>query len=112
MLKLKLIKVTQCFVLPVAAFVITCGFVIKVNKVADSLQSEKTADKPLLNKFELLCKKIGRVNGNYTLGGIINIDDKASTETNMKNIQFLFCKQGDEFYYKLGNTVTLNEQGV
>ncbi len=69
-------------------------------------------DKAVLNKFELVCKKMSDVKGNYTLGGIINIVDKASPANAMDHISFLFCKQGDEFYYRLGKTITLNAQGV
>ena len=79
---------------------------------ADTAKRVPEPDKALLSQFELLCKKMEDVKGDYTLGGVINIIDKVNPADRMDHVGFLFCKQGDEFYYKLGNTVTLNEQGV
>ncbi|WP_214073228.1 hypothetical protein [Mucilaginibacter sp. dw_454] len=78
----------------------------------DTLRHAAEPDKALLAKFELLCKKMRDIKGNYTLGGIIDINDKANPADRMNHVSFLFCKQADEFYYQLGKTVTLNEQGV
>ena len=64
----------------------------------------------ILARFETVCKKMTDVKGNYTLGGVMNIIDKAAPATDMKNVDFLFCKKRDEFYYKLGTTTTINEQ--
>lgn len=69
-------------------------------------------DPALLSKFELLCKQVGNTDGNYTLGGVINITDPSNPKANLNHIGFLFCKQGDEFYYRLGQTETVNEQDV
>jgi hypothetical protein len=69
-------------------------------------------DQALLARFEILNKKLSNVKGNYTLAGIININDHANPEAKMVNVKFLFCKHGDDFFYKLGTTATINEQGV
>jgi hypothetical protein len=115
MLKVKIYKVTACLV--ILMLVTVCGFaqqkiISKPIKQRDTVGHEPAPDKALLNKFELLCKKMSNTNGNYTMAGIINIVNKANPDDKMENVDFLFCKQGDEFYYKLGQTTTIDEQGV
>jgi hypothetical protein len=73
-------------------------------------QQVPAEDKALLAKFEAVCKKMTATKGDYTLAGVMNIVDKADPVTAMRNVDFLFCKKGDEFYYKLGTTATINEQ--
>lgn len=74
--------------------------------------TDTVPDKAVLEKFEQVCKKMNDVKGNYTLGGVINIIDRANPAGAMDHVNFLFCKQGDEFYYQLGKIITLNGQGV
>jgi hypothetical protein len=78
----------------------------------DTIKRQAGADQKLLNVFESLCKKLSNVKGNYTIAGTISITDYANPTGNMKDVGFLFCKQVEDFYYKLGTTVTLNEQGA
>jgi hypothetical protein len=68
----------------------------------------QSPDQVLVAKFEQVCRQFSNFKGNYTLAGIINISGVALP---MKNIPFRFCKQGKEFYYLLGKTITLNESG-
>jgi hypothetical protein len=75
-------------------------------------QAQPAPDPALLEKFERLCRQISDVKGDYTLGGVFNILDKANPAAKMDNVDFLMCKQGNEFYYRLGQTITLNEQGA
>jgi hypothetical protein len=85
------------------------GYAISVHKATDTVP---VPDKAVLDKFEQVCKKMGDVKDNYTLGGVINITDHANPAEAMDHVNFLVCKQGNEFYYRLGKTITLNEQGV
>jgi len=84
---------------------------LRPQKMKDTISLAPAPDKALLDKFNLLCKKMADVQGDYTLGGVINIVDKANPADKMDHVEFLFCKKGDEFYYKLGETLSLNEQG-
>lgn len=73
-------------------------------------QQGPVRDGLIMARFETVCKKMTDVKGDYTLGGVMNIIDKANPATDMKNVDFLFCKKRDEFYYKLGTTATINQQ--
>lgn len=69
-------------------------------------------DKALLAKFRLVCRQLDDFKGNYTMGGIITVDNKSAPGQKITKTDFLFCKNGEEFFYKMGRTITLNEQGV
>jgi hypothetical protein len=58
--------------------------------------------------FEKICDKMKQAKGDYTIGGLINLTDPVHPEQSIKNAPFLFCKQGDQFYYRLGTTETIN----
>jgi len=88
-------------------FFIAAGFVCSGYMHARAADTAK-----IIRKFTLLCNNIRDVRGDYTLAGVISIDDKASPRANMDHVHFLFCKQGGEYYYQLGATVTLNENGA
>ena len=114
-MKWKKLNIVCCLLPVLVAFIpalARCAGNTKINRGADSVQRAPMPDKTLLAKFELLCKKMNNVGDNYTLAGEININDKTDPAGKMNHVGFLFCKQGDEFYYRLGNTVTMNEGGV
>lgn len=90
-----------------ATFVVMCAIV-----TGFSQGREPAPEQSLLKKFEILCKTIGDVRGNYTMAGVINITDHANAASAMEHMLFVLCKQGDEFYYRLGTTATINEQGL
>jgi hypothetical protein len=60
----------------------------------------------------MLCKKISNVSGNYTIGGIIDINDEANPADKITHAAFLFSKKSDKFYYRLGATVSINQPGI
>jgi len=103
MLKVKKTKILGSLCILMLMIAAASGF-------AQSVEPEP--DKALLARFEAVCKEIGNIKGSYTLGGVMSVDDKANAGNKMQNVQFLFCKQGDDFYYQLGTTATLNGQGV
>jgi hypothetical protein len=78
----------------------------------DSAGKNKLSENALLNKFKQVCKQFNGNKKNYTLAGIMNVHDKRNPDTEMKNVNFLFCKSGGDFYYRVGQTVTINEQGL
>jgi hypothetical protein len=87
-------------------------YAYKMVRKQDTVKQAPDPDKALLSKFKMLIRKIGDVEGNYTLAGVINIVDHANPKERMDNVKFLFCKHGDEFYYRLGTIATINEKGV
>lgn len=100
--------------LKVKQIIIKYGLAIALLSVTVQLVfgQQVAPDPVLLGKFELLCKQIARTEGNYTLGGEINIVDKANPDDQMDHVPFLFCKRNNEFYYRLGKTATINEQNA
>ncbi|MGZ3890283.1 MAG: hypothetical protein ACXVI9_07245, partial [Mucilaginibacter sp.] len=70
-------------------------------------------DSKLLDQFESICKKYDSLSkGNYTMAGILNMTDGADTADRINHIAFAFCKAGQDFYYKMGHTEVVNEQGI
>lgn len=65
-----------------------------------------------LKTFKKLCDQIKDCRGDYTLAGVINIANPTNPALEIKNVVFLFSKHGDQFYYRLGTTETINGQGV
>jgi hypothetical protein len=117
MLNVKKLQIIATLTMLMVTFIFARGLaqqttVSKLNKGADTSKYQQTPDKALVGKFEMLCKKMTNIKGNYTVAGIINMSDKARPADKMENIRFLFCKKGDEFYYRLGSSATVNEQGV
>jgi hypothetical protein len=69
-------------------------------------------DSVLVKKLATLCHNLRTVATNFTQAGVITITDKAAKDHQTENLDFIFCKRGDQFYYKLGNAVMLNESGI
>lgn len=105
MMKMKRLRIISALFILLLLITVSSGY----GKTRDTVPAP---DKAILEKFEQVCKKMNDVKGNYTLGGVINIIDRANPADAMDHVDFLFCKQGDEFYYRLGKTITLNEQGL
>jgi hypothetical protein len=75
-------------------------------------QPTSQPDKAILEKFDKVWKHMPDVKKNYTMAGTINVNDKAMPANDIKTISFLFCKQADDFYYKLGTTISINRDGA
>ncbi len=80
-------------------------------KREDSIRTA-VIDPVLLSKYKAVFKKYDTLKTSYTISGTINIIDQADTSGNMHHVDFLFCKAGDRFYYKLGTTETINSGGL
>ena len=65
-----------------------------------------------LKVFEKLCDRINDYRGDYTLAGVIDIKNPTDPALEVKDVSFLFCKLGSQFYYRLGTTESINEQGM
>jgi hypothetical protein len=77
-----------------------CGQAVKAGAVARINDT--------LAIFEKLSNQIKDAKGDYTLGGTIDLIDPVNPVNDIRNTEFLFCKRGNEFYYKLGTTETIN----
>jgi len=69
-------------------------------------------DKVLLEKLERLGKHYDTLKQAYTIKGTISMRDKADTVSPVKNVVFIYCKKGKELYYRLGETETINANGM
>ncbi len=87
--------------------------IFRPSDVADTAwREQQEPDKVLLAKFQQLCKKMSEIKDSYTVAGTMNIIDHANPRDKMENVKFLFCKKGDQYYYLLGTTATINEDGI
>lgn len=89
------------------------GNTVVAFKVKETLARKFVYDKKLLATYERVTKYYDSLSKkNYTMSGTLNLTDGADTSDNLKGINFLMCKVGEEFYYRLGKVETINEDGV
>lgn len=72
----------------------------------------KVFDNALLKRLDNVFKNLDFGRPAYTLSGTITVVNKEDSTENMKNVYFLISKKGGDFYYKEGETETINEEGV
>lgn len=71
-----------------------------------------TYDVALLDTFSRIASSLDIRNQPCTYSGEVSITDKADTTLNMKKVSFLFSQNGQDCYYKYGNTELLNAGGI
>lgn len=69
-------------------------------------------DTVMLKKFKAISESLNIKDKACTYSGVINIVNKADTTQTVKNVRFLFCKRDQNCYYRMGNTETLNNNGI
>jgi hypothetical protein len=69
----------------------------------------KEYDPLLLKKFNTLSDHMNSGAHACTYSGVMNIEDGSDTANTIKSLDFLFCRNGRNCYYKYGNTETINE---
>jgi hypothetical protein len=69
-------------------------------------------DPLLLKKFETVCHELDFNRRHCSYSGTISITDGKDSSNTVLDIKFLFCKAGSDFYYQLGNTETLHQNGL
>jgi hypothetical protein len=67
-------------------------------------------DTVLLKKLDVVLKTFTMEH--YTLSGYFDMINKADTSEKVTNTGFLICKDGNNFYYKMGKTIALQESGL
>jgi len=96
----------------ICAALIGCLLTIPFSKGKGQSVQRGGNDTVLVNKLSLLCKKMRHIAPNFTQSGIISITDESAKDHQTDDLGFMFCKQGNEFYYKLGKAIMLNENGL
>ena len=75
-------------------------------------KQEHTYDPELLARFEKIGTQMDFNKQHCTYSGVINVDDGSDTTLTVHGIEFLFCRSGKDFYYRMGNTETIHENGL
>jgi hypothetical protein len=84
----------------------------KIRPSIPAMRKTPAFDPILLRKYEALSLLYDTVRASYTMAGVINLHDPADSAANMKDVAFFFSRSGDNFYYKLGTTMTINMEGL
>jgi hypothetical protein len=69
-------------------------------------------DSVLLKKLDKVFKNLDFGKLSYTLSGNITVVNSVDSAETMKNVFFLISKSNKDFYYKEGETETINEDGA
>jgi hypothetical protein len=72
----------------------------------------KKYDEGLLAKLNSILNVFDEQRRSYTIAGTINTLDKADTSEKMNSVSFQLCKDGSDFYYKMGTTEAISEKGI
>lgn len=72
----------------------------------------KVYDTVLLAKFDQLLQTLDFSKNTFCFEGKYNVVDGTDTTNNVRDLKFLFCRAGNNFYSKLGNTETINQNGI
>lgn len=82
---------------------------VKTDTVANKLP---VYDEALLKTFRNVLSQFSAAKKTYTIAGTITLINKADTAENMNNVEFVICKNGDDFYYKQGAAESLNKDSL
>jgi len=79
---------------------------------ASVVNKEKSYDPEVLKEFELVTGAFDANRNEYLLSGTITTSNTSDSSANAEKVDYLFSKKGKEFYYKLGETETVNANGI
>lgn len=85
---------------------------VKAYKPVARKKKEHLYDPVLLRQFELLSAQLDFNKPHCTYSGVINVVDGGDTAAAVHNLEFLFCRSGKDFYYRMGNTETVHDDGI
>jgi hypothetical protein len=69
-------------------------------------------DTVVLKRFTTLLQTLDFNKSNFSYAGRFNITDGKDSLANVRDLPFLFCRAGKDFYSKVGNNEVVNEDGV
>jgi hypothetical protein len=80
--------------------------------MVDTIAQKISYDTALLKKFRTVCRSFDVKKEVFTYSGTVSIHDGADTANNVQGLTFFYSRKGNDYYYKNGNTETLNAEGV
>lgn len=72
----------------------------------------QTLDTGLVRQLERALNQFDPNKPMYTITGSIDVTDKGDSTKNAASIDFVLCKKDSAFYYRIGKTEAINENGV
>lgn len=78
-------------------------------QVTTEKKPEITYDSVLLMKFTGTIRSLDFNRHPCTYAGVINLDDPNDTTNTVHHLNFQFCRAGDDYYYRLGNTEMIHQ---
>lgn len=84
---------------------------VETKAKTDSLKTPKL-DTQILAKFAKACQQFDPNQKEFLLIGILNVVDGADSSQKINNATYVLSKEGEDFYFKLGETETINANGL
>ena len=69
-------------------------------------------EKALLTRLETVFQKHNAEDESYTISGDITVNDMTDSTKRLNKVPFVMSRNGGDFYYMLGQTQTLNAEGL
>jgi hypothetical protein len=80
--------------------------------VRETSKKGHSYDPVVLREFEKLSEQLDFNRQNCTYAGSVNAFDGADTSVSAENLAFLFSRHSSAFYYRVGNTETIHQDGI
>ena len=85
---------------------------VKTRQPGTGKKKEHSYDPVLLRQFEQLAAQLDFNRPHCTYSGVINMEDGGDTTASVHDIEFTFSRSGSDFYYRIGNTETIHQDGI
>ncbi len=80
--------------------------------VSDTLSADNVYESALLEKFRKVSVALDAGKPECLIVGVINSANHADSSDAIENLNYIYSKKGDDFYYKLGHTETINTDNI
>ncbi|HWZ16552.1 MAG TPA: hypothetical protein VNW95_15035 [Mucilaginibacter sp.] len=80
--------------------------------VRQPVRKDTVYDPSLLGKMESVCREFDFNRRDCSYSGTVNVTDGKDSANTVRDLKFLFCKAGADFYYQIGNTETIHQDGL
>lgn len=74
--------------------------------------ASKPLDTALVRQLERALNQFDPNKRMYTITGSIDVTDKGDSTKNAVSVDFVLCKKDSAFYYRIGKTEAINENGI